>query len=195
MADENKNTASVHRVIAPLMEAIGHVAHHWARLEHEINQVIWILAGTSAAYGACITAQIPSIVPRLRALTALAQNNGVSTAVIKDLNRFSGKADKLSRRRNRTIHDPWFFREYRAGLRSYVEFGRLEVTADRRLTYEIKPQSRKAVLDIAHDIIAAHKEFTLLRDRIFGELREQIELRLGKRIEEALDFPGPDTAP
>jgi len=187
-----QDSDKLHTEMAPLMEAVGHVAHHWARLEHEINKMIWALAALEPEDGACITAQIPSMVPRLRALIALVHKNGAGKALLKDLNRFSGKADGLARRRNRVIHDPWFFRENRSENHSQIEFGRLEVTADRRLTYEVKPQTRKEVLDIAHDILAAIKEFNSLRERIHGELKEQIESRLGISLEDILDFPTPD---
>ena len=73
---DDDDIEKLHRKITPLMEAIGYVAHHWARLEHEINQMIWALAAIVPPDGACLTAQIPSIVPRLRALIALADNNG-----------------------------------------------------------------------------------------------------------------------
>jgi hypothetical protein len=190
MTDSDNDTEAYHLKFAPIMMAIGHVAHHWSRLEYAINQMIWAMSAVSPADGACITAQIPSIVPRLRALIALANNHGASKSLIKDLNRFVSKADAIARRRNRAIHDPWFFREVSLKDMTVIEFGRLEITADKRLTYEVKSQTVKEVLKIAHDIIAAHKEFMSLRERLWNELKERLELRLGKSLADFLDFPG-----
>ncbi len=193
MPDPKDDPDEIHRRMAPLMEAIGHVAHHWARLEHEINQMIWALSALSPADGACITAQISAIMPRMRALIALADKNGCSKGLLKALNSFSGEADKLSRRRNRVIHDPWFFRYLPDEGGARVEYGRLEVTADRHLVYEIKPQTRKEVLDVAHKITAANKKFRSLRNQIHAELKEQLESRLGTSLEDFLDSPVPDS--
>ena len=154
---------------APLFMAIGHVAHHWSALEYEINKLIWKIAGVEESDGACITAQIPSIMPRFRALISLAHKHGCSDATIKELNRFSTKADGVARQRNRVIHDPWFFR-----LNPEVEqleYGRLEITADRKLVYEVKPKTVKEVLGIAHEIIDAKKTFMEIRSKIETELK------------------------
>lgn len=188
MSDHEEDPESVHKRIAPLVEAIGYVAVHWARLEHEINQAIWALSALDSEDGACLTAQIPSIVPRMRALIALVHKNKCSDELIGDLNRFSADADKLGRRRNRTLHDPWFFREDTDKV-----FGRLEVTADRRLVYEIKPQTRKDILDIAHDIIAAQKTFEGLRSRISDELRAQLVPHPDKDSEDSPGSPDQDS--
>ena len=192
MANESEEDI-VHKKIAPLMEAIGHVAHHWSVLEYEINQMIWALAGLNPADGACITAQIASVLPRLRALIALADQHGASPELLQDLNKFSGRADAAARQRNRILHDPWFFREYQGKQFTVVEYGRLEVTADRRLAYAMKTQSRKEVLDVAHVIIAIRDEYRALRGRIHAELKEQLESRLGKSLEDFLRYPIPDS--
>jgi hypothetical protein len=188
MSKQKESPEDVHKRIAPLLEAIGYVAVHWARLEHEINQAIWALCALESADGACLTAQIPSIMPRMRALIALVHKNGCGEKLLTDLNRFAGEADKLARRRNRVIHDPWYFRDDTNQI-----FGRLEVTADKRLVYEIKLQTRKDVLDIAHEIIAAQKTFEALRARINAEFQAQLESRLGTDSEGSPDFPNPDT--
>lgn len=71
-----ENDSTTRFALLPLLEAIGYVATGWARLEHNINLAIWRLAAVEDADGACITAQIPSIVPRMRALIALVHRNG-----------------------------------------------------------------------------------------------------------------------
>ena len=89
--------ATIHGVTAPIFFAIGHVAHHWSRLEYEINRTIWAFSRLSPHDGACITSQIASVIPRMRALIALADKYECPRTTLKDLNRFSADADKLSK--------------------------------------------------------------------------------------------------
>ena len=169
-----------------MLEAIGYVATGWARLEHEINTVIWRMAAMSDEDGACITAQIPAIMPRMRALIALAHRAGADEQLLKELNRFSSDVDGLGRRRNRVIHDPWLRKRNDAGT-----FGRLEITADRRLVFEIRPEGRTEILAVAQEIEAAKKRFLALNDRLkaafLAHAKGQIEGHLGKGSADFLD--------
>src|SRR5262245_35397875 len=90
-----------------MLAAIGAVATSWALLEYRINQVIWAFSNVDDEDGACITAQIPSVGPRLRALVALAHRRRISEPLIKKLNSFTTDVDALGRQRNRVVHDPW----------------------------------------------------------------------------------------
>jgi hypothetical protein len=158
----------IHAETAPLFLAIGHVAHHFSNLEHQVNQTIWKIACIHPSDGACITAQISGIMPRFRALIALAHKHGCSEDLLKTLNRFASNTDGIARQRNRIIHDPWYFRQ---GLGTpAIEYGRLEITADRKLTYEVKSATSKEVLEVAHKIIDASKLFKKLQKRIYAEV-------------------------
>jgi hypothetical protein len=169
------------------------VATGWATLEHEINQVIWRLASMSNGDGACITAQIPAILSRMRALIALAHRSGCDSDLLKELNRFSSEVDGLSRRRNRIIHDPWFVKPDQSA------FGRLEITADRRLIFEMRPEGAPEVLAVAQEINDAKGAFVKLRDRIrdsvVAHAKEQIEAHHGKGSADFLDRPDQDNEP
>ncbi len=185
MADtDNSSTPSEPR-INPMLVAIGSVVIAWADLEHQINRAIWGLASMSDKDGACVTAQIPAILPRMRALIAVAHTSGCSETLLKDLNKFSSVVDGLGRRRNRIIHDPWFRKK------DQNEFARLEVTADRRLVYELRPQSPDEIMDFVREITDAGKTFLKLRKRIHGDLKafakEQIEASHGKGSADFLD--------
>jgi hypothetical protein len=56
--------------------------------------------------GACMTAQMISIHPRLKAFIALVEIRGGSETALKELNIFSGSAGGLAEKRNRMVHDP-----------------------------------------------------------------------------------------
>jgi hypothetical protein len=51
--------------------AIGRVTDAWADLEFEIDRAMWELMGAHQTFGACVTSQIISMQPKLRALRAL----------------------------------------------------------------------------------------------------------------------------
>ncbi len=175
MADtDNSSTPSERR--AALLAAIGSVASIWAELEHEINRAIWALTSMSDGDGACVTAQILAILPRMRALIALAHRSGSGEELLKDLNKFSGVVEGLGRRRNRIIHDPWFVKTDES------EFGRLEITADRRLVFEIRPESPAEVLEVSDEILNAIDAFSKLRQRINDDLTADAKERIGARL-------------
>ena len=90
-----------------LFEAIGALVVCWSSLEYQINAAIWALSATSDRDGACVTAQLPTILSRMRAFIALVKESHGSPALIKDLNAFASHADDLGRERNRIIHDGW----------------------------------------------------------------------------------------
>src|SRR5436305_5220186 len=77
---------------------------------------------------------------------------------------FSTTADALARRRNRVVHDPWI------KLEPSGEFRRIEITADRKLNYELAPTTVDQLMDLATEIGAAITEFGRLSDRIITEL-------------------------
>lgn len=192
-APESDDIINYRHKVMPLMEAIGYVAASWARLEHAVNLQIWRLSSMSDEDGACITAQIPSILPRLRALIALVHRIGVSEGLIKDLNKFSKRADEVARQRNRIIHDPWFV------AKDETAFGRLEITADRKLVLEMKKQTPDEIRNVVRKISALITEFDVLRVRVSNELtertKEQIESHRGKGSADFLDCLGPDSEP
>lgn len=178
--------------VRPLMEAVGNVAHHFALLEQEINKAIWGLSAVSPEAGACVTAQIVPIASRMRALVSLVALNGGSKKSIDSLNRFTTQVDKLARKRNRVIHDPWVFRTrtIEKGVLE-VQYGRHEISADRKLVYEIKVESHADVLKIAHEAIAARRRFIDLYGNIQAELKAQKGLPPGKDSGNFQDYPLP----
>src|SRR6185437_1785286 len=70
--------------------AIGEIFSKWALLEHEIDVMIWDLAGLSDTpkIGACLTGQYVSVAARFSALIALARIRGASGFQLAKLNKF-----------------------------------------------------------------------------------------------------------
>jgi hypothetical protein len=151
-------------VFATYCAAIGHVSTHFAKFELLINEMIWLLANVGIDEGACITAQIPSPLSRLRAFVALVAVRGGQGNLINELNSFSVRADSLARRRNRVVHDPWI------KLKPSGDFHRIEITADRKLNYELAPTTIDELMDLGDEIGKAIVEFGRLSDRIRVEL-------------------------
>jgi hypothetical protein len=55
---------------------------------------------------ACITAQLISVHPRMRAFTALVELHNGGAQAVKDLKAFTGSIGGLVEKRNRCVHDP-----------------------------------------------------------------------------------------
>ena len=184
MAGEENKTQYV-PALTSVWEAIGCIATGWAQLEHQINHAIWWLANVSQEDGACITAQIGSFLPRMRALIALAHRWGCSETTIKDLNKFASEADGVGRRRNRIIHDQWLQKDD-----DFTKFGRWEITADKRLVWEVKPQTREDILAVAHAISESINAFKKLRAQMADEISAAIRAQLVE-LQNTLPAKGP----
>ncbi|MGH9438802.1 MAG: hypothetical protein ACRD22_13145 [Terriglobia bacterium] len=144
-------------------QAVGRIAGTWAQLEFAINQAIYQLANVEAGIGACITAQIIIIGPRMRALIALIDyrfgDSASNDKLMKKLNHFIQKVEGLARQRNRFVHDPVTLNKV-TGILS-----RVEVTADRRLVFDFQPVNLKEMDSLHKKIRATIVEF----DKIFEE--------------------------
>jgi hypothetical protein len=143
---------------------VGRVADLWAQFEFQIDLGIWRLANTHQQLAACITAQLQSIHPRLKAFGALVAVSGGSEESIKDVSRFQGSISGLAERRNRAIHDP----RYRQN--STGDIHRLEITAKPHVQFGFvhEPQSElRAFIETIH---GKTREFMALRDRIVAEI-------------------------
>jgi hypothetical protein len=146
----------------PYVSRIGRVAAGWARLEYLTNEIIWHLANVEYEFGACITAQIMSPSNRVRALISLVRLRGGKEPLLAELNKFSVAADGLARRRNRVVHDPW--------LIGPDQTHRVEITADKRLTFEAKETTLAEIEAIALAIKDTIARLIELYDRIKSEL-------------------------
>lgn len=153
------------RIPDPHYAAMGKVADAWADLEFEIDQVIWQFLQTHQSLGACVTAQMVSIHPRMNALRSLARLWEVSEEAIAELGRFYGKAGALADKRNRSIHDKRLIQW------NTKEVVRLEVSAKNKLKFEPIPETIESLMKFAADIAELHLWFIRIKESIFAELR------------------------
>jgi hypothetical protein len=144
--------------------AVGRIAIGWANLEFVINQAIWELANVEAAAGACMTAQIISIGPRMNALTSLVDFRNGGADILKSLNKLAGDIDGLARQRNRFIHD------YVALKENTGEFQRVEVTARRKVVFDYQKVDLAEMEKLQSKIVKATQAFDELYARINSEV-------------------------
>jgi hypothetical protein len=131
---------------APFYHAVGRVAQAWAILEYTIDGAIWNLAQVSREQGACITAQLTGLLPRFRALIALAAHRGVSEETIKKLHRLSADSFSLNSQRNRIVHD-MVLTDKETGIPV-----RFTVTADKKLDARYRPFSIEDADNVAEAV-------------------------------------------
>jgi len=137
--------------------AIGRVVAAWAMVERDISDTICDVAGINREIGACITAQINTVMGRLEALIALSKLLNAPAGSITKLNRFKERARVLADRRNRIAHDPWL-----QDIETSEHY-RFEVTARSRLIYEPKPETLEALKALEDEIRELDKRFLVIR--------------------------------
>ena len=80
--------------------AIAKCIHTWAALEFEVDRMIWSLLDVPQPIGACVTAQLVSVIPKLKALTSLTNLYGAAASAA-ELKKFTGEMGGLNDHRNR----------------------------------------------------------------------------------------------
>src|SRR5665213_3643461 len=90
-------------------QQIARIVSGFAQLEYDIDIIIWELAGLAdnPDIGACLTAQIGAVVPRMEALISLAHLRNIPEIQITKLNKFKERIRGIGERRHRVAHDPW----------------------------------------------------------------------------------------
>jgi hypothetical protein len=160
----------------PYKEALGSLCMIWADLDSNIHEAIWELANLDVNVGACITSQIFPTFPRFRALGALVHLRGGNPSLMKAVSNLSATVEALARQRNRFVHDPW-------SINDDGSAERIEMSVDKKLTFDFVPTQLTAITDLEAKIMAATNEFHTLHRRILDELppwpRTQYEQSLG----------------
>ncbi len=145
--------------------AIGRVVDAWADLEFEIDQLIWLLMNVQQPFGACVTAQLISIHPRIDALKSLVAIWEINQSIVDDLNKFYSKTiSPLVPKRHRIIHDKRLTRE------KTQEVVRFEISAKGKLSFEPKAETVTDLDKFREEIISARGEFSAIHDRIIDDL-------------------------
>jgi hypothetical protein len=129
-----------------------------------MDQLIWHLLGTNQALGACVTSQMISVHPRLRALRSLADLWNLSEPIRARLTRFTTEAEDMSTKRNRTIHDK------RLVMASTKEVVRFEITAGKTLKFAPMPESVTDLTLFKTTICEKVAQFIAISDDIRREL-------------------------
>jgi|SRR5271166_1087330 len=119
------------------------------------------LAGIHLRSGLCFTAQIAGIVRKLDAFIALSRLRKISDDTVDKLCKFADAAQGLSERRNRVIHDVWYFDHPSPPERQ-------EVTAKRKLRVQGIPTSTDELLQFAEDILILLDRFEDLANLVIS---------------------------
>jgi hypothetical protein len=158
--DEEASTPPPSRRIPyPHYAAIGKVIDAWGDLEFEVDRVIWDLMGVKQPFGACVTSQIISVQPKLRALRALLHLWGAD-ALADEVGSFAGGMYELSELRNRIVHDKRFI------LHPNNDVVRFEITTPKKLTFYPKIETKD---DLAEFVTRINQKRIL-----FDDIREKI---------------------
>ncbi|MGH7154987.1 MAG: hypothetical protein ACREF3_13760 [Acetobacteraceae bacterium] len=150
-----------------LYALIGSIASGWSHIENAVDVTLWKLMGVDAKLGACVTSQIQSLAYRLFALASIVKLRGCSKETTRSLNKFIAQADKLSRDRNRAIHDP---------ISAGGEIKSITITARHQLVYCLSPDTRQQYEKTDSDIANLLGCYLDLEKRIFQELENQVPL-------------------
>lgn len=148
----------------PYYIGVGRICMAWAAFELRVNHLIWHLANVEQAIGACITSNFNTPNPRLLTLAALMDQRWIGKDAKKELNKIIADATAVAGQRNRIVHDPAY-----AGTNP-GEFVRLQITADRKLVYDMQPDALGEILSIEKKIRALIKRFEKWRDETMAAL-------------------------
>ena len=130
MPEELTPTKDALETLNAFYREMGRIASSWGALEFLIDQTIWKLAGLDDKPGACLTAQIIAIHGRSRALVSLMNLRGIDAELIKEVNRFTGKAAEPAQHRNRIVHSPLMLDETMSKVMKF------SIKADRQLEFD-----------------------------------------------------------
>lgn len=137
--------------------AIANAIAAWARFEYEIDEFIWELACLEPEQGACLTAQFQTVATRFNAFIALARVQKITEQHVKRINSMRARSDALAEKRNRLVHDPWFYGYYTK------ENYRLQRTAKATLVHRYELVTAKEIEEIQGQIEKLLNDFRDVR--------------------------------
>jgi hypothetical protein len=94
---------------SPIHNLVGRIAANWSQVEHLLDLIIWQLARLDDPTGACLTGQIIGSFGRIYAIKALCIHRGLSVSVLDQVGILGKNLKGIQDRRNRILHDPWYF--------------------------------------------------------------------------------------
>ena len=143
----------------PHYAAVGRVASKWAQLEHQMQELIWGLAGLDDMTGTCITSQIGNSGRLMDALLALLEQKGASKDELKPLHKLNEAIGDKQRMRNRIVHDPWYFHFNEDGTTTGF---RLESSANKTVVRKLIKQEYEKLEGLIQDIESLYLRLTNL---------------------------------
>ncbi len=164
MTMEERRAEEYDRLNPDLLNLLGHATSSWSSLEFAINDVIWKLADTPPALGACLTTQIYTIDGRLRALLSLLKLYRFSERTISAVNKYVEAIRGPSELRNRLIHDRWGIQ------RPSGKTAKMVITANKKLRFEEQIVDLADVRRDVDRIIDCLHQFHDLKEVILAEL-------------------------
>jgi hypothetical protein len=134
-----------------------------------LDLIIWDLAELESAKGACITAQLMGVWPRLNSIEALLTYHmrliPDFSKTIKAIKKFADCCHGPSNRRNRAIHDPWYSEQNNQNLVQRRSMPR------GALTYELKEIDKADIADLINQIVVLSSRAIELRNEISATLK------------------------
>jgi hypothetical protein len=142
---------------------IGRTAVVWSAIENGLNFSIWAVAGLAPTLGACITSQIYTLQGRWSALLALLKLRKAPKSLIDLVNELAEASRGPLEIRNRTIHDDWVWRKDGT-------VGRFEITAPKKLKFDIIPVSRDELTANLETILRFNDRIVDMRRTLYAAL-------------------------
>lgn len=144
---------------------IGKLTESWAQLEYAIDHMIWGMANIQQALGACITSQLMSVNPRMKAFRSLAATLGAGQESLDRIGKLQGTLSRLQTKRNRAVHDP------RMMNTNTKDLDRLQITATSKLEFGWQPETPESLAAIRQEVEECIKEFCALASDVTAEIR------------------------
>lgn len=151
----------------PFYEKIGRVSALWARLEHQLDQMIWDLAKGERAALSCITGQIMGSSGRFRAIKALCELRQIPKELADNIKSMDHPILQTSLKRNRIVHDAWYHEVTDNQPTTQGQF-RSQTYKDHDFGYE--PISEEEIIDLLKRINAHLEVLYPLRQRLINAL-------------------------
>lgn len=147
----------------PHFAAVGRMVDACAGLDLCIDYMIWELLGIDQLSGACVTAQMISIHPRMHALLALAHLKG-ATASLVELRKFYTDMGGLAEKRNRLVHDKRLVNYHTEEVAIFT------ISAKHSLKFGIVQETTKELDGFAQTMKSMTKRFEAIAEKIRHEI-------------------------
>ena len=154
----------------PFYALIGRVVAEWARLEHELDLIIWDFAQTDPAVNSCMTGQIGSYTARFEAIAALIQLRGrYDKSMNNRITTLRGQIGNSAKERARYVHDAWFIQTSGDQLGDINEVGRFSNFSVKGKKFGFLPISEEEARKFIEKIKQHTESVSKLRSDLSGK--------------------------